>query len=148
MALCMYLFPIRISNPLPPPLLGIWFLIHAEICIKPVLVKSPPADCASASANKAILNGMSEWIVQIYPQHYHPAPPPPSTHPSTPKKVIKIVPLQWRHNERDGVSNHRRIDCSGVRRKSKKTLKLRTTGLCKGNPPVIDGLWFPLTSGQ
>ena len=22
-------------------------------------------------------------------------------------------PIQWRHNERDGVSNHRRLDCSG-----------------------------------
>ena len=52
--------------------------------------------------------------------------------------------LQWRHNEGDGVSNHRRLDCLPhhlFRRRSKKTWKLRDTGLCKGNPPVIGG--FP-----
>ena len=43
---------------------------------------------------------------------------------------------QWRHNERDGVSNHRRNDCllnHLFRRRSKKTSKLRVTGLCEGN---------------
>ena len=43
--------------------------------------------------------------------------------------------LQWRHNDRDGVSNHRRLHCllnSWFRRWSKKTLKLRVTGLCEG----------------
>ena len=48
--------------------------------------------------------------------------------------------LQWRHNERDGVSNHRRPD--GVhnrlfRHRSKKSSKLRVTGVCEGNSPVI-----------
>ena len=54
------------------------------------------------------------------------------------------VPLQWRRNERDGVSNHRRLDClliRLIRRRSRKTSKLRVNGLCKGNPPVTDG--FP-----
>ena len=40
--------------------------------------------------------------------------------------------LQWRHNERDGVSNHQRIDCllnCIFRRRSMKTSKLRVTGL-------------------
>ena len=47
-------------------------------------------------------------------------------------------PLQWRHNERDGVSNHQPYDwlpnrlCKGT---SKKTSKLRVTGLCAGNSP-------------
>ena len=44
-----------------------------------------------------------------------------------------------RHNERDGVSNHRRLDCllnRLLRRRLKKTLKLRVTGLCEGNSPV------------
>ena len=52
--------------------------------------------------------------------------------------------LQWRHNERNGVSNHRRYDCllnRLFRRRSKKTSKLRVTGLCEGNPPVTRG--FP-----
>ena len=57
----------------------------------------------------------------------------------------KICPsLQWRHNERHGVSNHRRLDCllsRLFRRTSKKTSKLRATGLCGGNPPVTGG--FP-----
>ena len=49
------------------------------------------------------------------------------------------VTLQWRHNERNGVSNHRRPDCLLNRlfmRRSKKTAKLRVTGLCEGNSPV------------
>ena len=47
--------------------------------------------------------------------------------------------LQWRHNEHDGVSNHQPHDCwlnRLVRRRSKKTSKLRVTGLCEGNSPV------------
>ena len=47
--------------------------------------------------------------------------------------------LQWRHNEGRGVSNHRGLDCllnHLFRRRSKKTPKLRVTGLCKGNSPV------------
>ena len=42
-------------------------------------------------------------------------------------------PLQWRNNRRDGVSNHQRHHCLLNRRfgrKSKKTSKLRVTGLC------------------
>ena len=45
----------------------------------------------------------------------------------------------WLHNERDGVSNHRRLDCllnRSFRRRSKKTSKLRFTGHCEGNSPV------------
>ena len=44
--------------------------------------------------------------------------------------------LQWRHNERDGVSNHQPHDCLFTllfRHRSKKTSKLRVTGLCEGN---------------
>ena len=47
--------------------------------------------------------------------------------------------LQWRHNGHDGVSNHQPHDCLFyrlLRRRSKKTLKLRVTGLCAGNSPV------------
>ena len=47
--------------------------------------------------------------------------------------------LQWYHNERNGVSNHQPYDClldHLFRRKSKKTPKLRFTGLCEGNSPV------------
>ena len=47
--------------------------------------------------------------------------------------------LQWRHNERDNVSNHQPHDCLHnhlFRRRSKKTSKLRVTGLCAENSPV------------
>ena len=47
--------------------------------------------------------------------------------------------LQWRHNERNGVSNHRHLDCllnRLFRRRSKNTSKLRVTGLCEGDSPV------------
>ena len=47
--------------------------------------------------------------------------------------------LKWRHNERDGVSNHRRLGCflsRLFRRRSTKTSKLLVTGLCAGNSPV------------
>ena len=46
--------------------------------------------------------------------------------------------LQWRHNEHDSVSNHQPHDCllnRLFRRRSKKTSKLRVTGLCVGNSP-------------
>ena len=47
--------------------------------------------------------------------------------------------LQWRHNERDCVSNHQSYDYSLNRlftRRSMKTLKHRVTGICEGNSPV------------
>ena len=47
--------------------------------------------------------------------------------------------LQWRHNERDGVPNLRRLDCilnRLFRRRSKKTSNLRITVLCEGNSPA------------
>ena len=46
--------------------------------------------------------------------------------------------LQWRHNDHDGVSNHQPYGCLLKRlymRWSKKTSKLRVTGLCEGNSP-------------
>ena len=46
------------------------------------------------------------------------------------------ITLQWRHNGRDGVSNHQPNACLIKRlfgRRSKKTSKLRITGLCVGN---------------
>ena len=44
--------------------------------------------------------------------------------------------LRWRHNEHNGVSNHKLHDCllnRLFRDKSTKTSKLRVTGLCAGN---------------
>ena len=47
--------------------------------------------------------------------------------------------LPWRHNGREGVSNNQHHQCllnRLFRRRSKKTSKLRVTGLCAGNSPV------------
>ena len=49
------------------------------------------------------------------------------------------MPLRWRHNDRDGVSNHQPRGCLLSRvfsHRWKKTSKLRVTGLCAGNSPV------------
>ena len=49
--------------------------------------------------------------------------------------------LQWRHNGRDGVSNDQppsRLLNRLFRYRSRKTSKLRITGLCAGNSPVTD----------
>ena len=57
--------------------------------------------------------------------------------------------LQWRQNERDGVSNLRSHDCLPKRLfrcRSKKTSKLRVTGLCVGNSPVTGELSAQMAS--
>ena len=49
------------------------------------------------------------------------------------------IALQWRHNERVGVLNHRPHDCLLnilFRFRIKKTSKHRVTGICDGNSPV------------
>ena len=48
------------------------------------------------------------------------------------------IPLQWCHNEGDGVSNRRRIDCvlNSLLRCRSKTSKLCVIGLCEGNSPA------------
>ena len=46
--------------------------------------------------------------------------------------------LHWGHNDHDGVSNYQPHGCllnRLFRRRSKKTSKLRVTGLCAGNSP-------------
>ena len=54
------------------------------------------------------------------------------------KCFSKYLPLLKRHNGRDGVSNHQPHECllnRSFMRRSKKTSKLRVTGLCAGNSP-------------
>ena len=62
------------------------------------------------------------------------------TKPHVPVIYVKQLTesLRWRHNGRDGVSNHQPHDCLLNRLfgcKLKKTSKLRVTGLCVGNSP-------------
>ena len=52
--------------------------------------------------------------------------------------LLPLFTLRWRHNDHDGVSNYQPHDCllnRLFRRRSKKTSKLRVTGLCAGNSP-------------
>ena len=72
------------------------------------------------------------------------------SHSATHRKISHIIKLWWsvlcfsllwRHNWRDSVSYHQRHDCSLnrlFRRRSRKTSKLRVTGLCEGNSPGTD----------
>ena len=49
-----------------------------------------------------------------------------------------MIPSHWRHNDHDGVSNRQPHGCllnRLFRHRSKKTPKLRVTGLCVGNSP-------------
>ena len=70
---------------------------------------------------------LTAWYKLAYgtleiPIHFHVAPYATCFH---------AITLQWRYNEPDGVSNQPLF-----RRRSKKTSKLRVTGLCEGNSPV------------
>ena len=65
------------------------------------------------------------------------------THVSSHKAIFAVYfmkfewkPLQWRHNERDGVSNHQPHNCLLKRlckAQIKETSKLRVTGLCSAS---------------
>ena len=66
------------------------------------------------------------------------------------RECIYASPLRWRHNGRDSVSNHQPHDCllnRSFRRRSKKTSKLRVTGLCAGihRGPVNSPHKWPVT---
>ena len=48
-------------------------------------------------------------------------------------RTVGVLSLHWRHNGPDGVSNHQPHYCLPnhlFKRRTKKTLKLRVTGLC------------------
>ena len=57
----------------------------------------------------------------------------------------EMPPMQWRHNECDGVvPNHRRLGCllnRLFRCRSKRTSNVYVNGRCEGNPPLTGG--FP-----
>ena len=58
-------------------------------------------------------------------------------------------PLQWRHNERDGVANHSRLDCllkPFVHAQIKEIVKAPRHWPLWGE--FTGGLWIPLTKGQ
>ena len=91
-------------------------------------------DCPSAS--KATLMNMDKYFMCIHYEglhnHYK------AKHNKTVCIFLGIYSLRWRHNDHTGVSNHQphgRLLNRFFRRRSKKTSKLRVTGLCAGNSP-------------
>ena len=74
---------------------------------------------------------------------------PDSMSTASPVTFQSEMSLHWRHNGRDGVSNHQPHDCLPnrlFRRRSKKTSKLRVTCICAGNSPVNDEFPAQMTS--
>ena len=63
--------------------------------------------------------------------------------------LYQYFSLQWRQNGRDSVSHHQPQDCllsRLFRRRSKKTSKLRVTGLYVGNSPMTGEFPAQMTS--
>ena len=67
--------------------------------------------------------------------------------PALTLQYYSVWELQWCHNGHNGVSNHQHHGCLLNRLfgcRSKKTSKLRVTGLCAGNSPVTGDRWNPV----
>ena len=78
------------------------------------------------------------WLSQLSPSKYQLFFSVARRVSTTMMLWITNASLQWRHNGRDGVSSHQPRDCLHnrlFRRTSKKTSKLRVTGLCVVNSP-------------
>ena len=93
---------------------GMWLLIHARIISWTVLVKEARV-AKHTQIETHLKTCVSIWIVW----------------------TDYSVSLLWRHNGRGSVSNHKPHDCllnRLFRRRSKKTSKLRVTGLCLNSP--------------
>ena len=78
------------------------------------------------------------WQVKIYSKWYPGKSNNSFAVSSMPPGCLENYTLRWRHNGCDGVSNHQPHHCllnRVFRRRSKKTSKLRITGLCAGNSP-------------
>ena len=82
---------------------------------------------------------MSAWVgdkaVNI---SFHKHPTVNDKRTSETEVMNRWPPIRWRHNDHDGGSNHQPYGCllnRLFRCKSKKTSKLRVTGLCVGNSP-------------
>ena len=79
--------------------------------------------CEIPSKILAYITVLIPWLLMLWRRDVH----------------TSSLSLRWRHNGHDGVSHHQPRDCllkCLFRCKSKKTSKLRVTGLCAGNSPV------------
>ena len=70
---------------------------------------------------------------------FQPVSPLTMLHTTTRRGLCSSPTLQWRQHGHDGVLNHQPLDCLLNRLfgcRSKKTSKLRVTGLCVGKSPL------------
>ena len=83
----------------------------------------------------SIILDNDNWIWRAFYQRFHVFLPHYNYHDYY---LSVTLSLQWHHNGRDSLSNHQPHHCLPkylFRRRSKKTWKLRVTGLCAGNSP-------------
>ena len=112
-------------------------------------------ECSTLSKSNLLMSINFPWLmsyhvghVKIYNQTRGNTNCVPKSYPSARAFCIKSS-IMWRHNERDGASNHQRIDCllnRLFRRRSKKTSKFRVAGPCEGNSPVTGEFPSPWAS--
>ena len=96
-----------------------------------------------SGSSRTDTNGRNGPIISFRAIQYTFCEKKPCTLQQTHRVALKNpwATLRWRHNERDGVSNHQPHDCLRsrlFRRRSKETPKLRVPGLCAGNSPATD----------
>ena len=103
----------------------LWFVRYRTVLLMVVSVYTPLISPCRFTPHHLYLS----WSADFQPHV------PLSTCQTTVRPSGNHTSLHWRHNERDGVSNHQPHDCllNGLfRRRSKKTSKLRVSGLCGG----------------
>ena len=114
-------------------------------------LKIPSAKCRPFCSNRNVLriflsqqSHVLSWWPLPWPARSSPGPyghtRQDSDHPGSWWVTSHALPeaLRWRHNGRDSVSSHQPRECllnRLIRCRSKKTSKLRVTGLCAGNSP-------------
>ena len=106
-----------------------YHVTHASCCAIYIALQQYPREIGRSTTQRFLCY----WRVRISPRER-----------CMPRKYIKQSPLRttstlrWRHNDHAGVPNHQPHGCllnRLFRRRSKKTSKLRVTGLCAGNSP-------------
>ena len=94
-------------------------------------IKPKTTDIDRASLNRHISPFSMQWFGNISASRI-------TTENDSSFPWLWSLSLWWRHNDHDSVSNHQPDECllnRLFRRTSKKTPKLRVTGLCVGNSP-------------
>ena len=124
---------------------GKWLTFSSDLCVKRCRITDVIFQCLTIALfvtcysgndhlNSCLFSkGLAQqvWIKHVDDIHIS-MPLYATTDPARPDAGT----LQWRHKGREGVSNYQPHDCLLIclfSRISKKTSKLRVTGLCKGN---------------